>query len=69
MTYSLISSMLALYLMLGFLNMLILDATDPHTAHADWRKLVTHDLVLWPISLFVMIKDLVQNWDTKCDSH
>lgn len=49
--------------------MLVLDATDPHAAHVDWRKLVTHDLVLWPISLYLAVKDLIQNWNVKCDSH
>ena len=58
-----------LYGILGFLNVLILDATDPRQAQTHVFKLLWHHLILWPISVWHMITDLIQNWNTPCDSH
>lgn len=58
-----------MYLILGFMNVLILDATDPHQAHASVSSLLWRHLVLWPMSVWCMMRDLIENWNSKCDSH
>jgi len=57
------------YGIMGFLNVMILDATDPDHAHTNGWRLIQHHFVLWPHSMWVMIHDLILNWNSKCDSH
>ncbi len=58
-----------MYHILGFLNVMILDATDPHQAHASVSSLLWRHLVLWPHSMWHLVLDLITNWNTPCDSH
>ena len=58
-----------MYHILGLMNVLILDATDPRQAHTPVLKLLWRHLFLWPHSMWNLITNVIKNWNSKCDSH
>lgn len=59
----------SVYGIIGFLNVMILDATDPDQMHMSFGHMLWHDFLMWPLSMWYVLKDIIENWNTPCDSH
>ena len=58
-----------LYAVMGLLNVLIRDATNPDQAHTKVHIMLWRHLFLWPRSMWRLFTNGIKNWDTPCDLH
>jgi hypothetical protein len=58
-----------LYVTMGTLNVLVLDATDPRELHENWMRALLREFILWPWGIMSALYHIIKYGNTTCDSH